>query len=288
MNIKKRILFLCLALSSITVSAADSLEVRIKLKSVDDVLTFNQSFVPDANMEYSWMVLIDSDNDPTTGNTVGYGGNTGFDVALSVSYFKPPGSTPPQNGSIVSITSKNTVILNGAQGIVANDIRAFIDYADTSLVLRGSKANPELANVAVGNRYFASTTYYSSTGTVYDVSSVATISDAITDPVDDVDYSFIDIKGVSINLGTVGISESVDNSIALKIFPNPSNGMFSVKSETKISRIEIVNILGERIYSTQINSEEADIDLSEQQKGIYFYQLIYDKQILKTGKIIIE
>lgn len=288
MNTKKYFLYLCLALSSMTVKASDSLEVKIKLKSVSDVLTFNQSFVPNNSLEYSWTVLIDSDNNPSTGNTTAaYGGNTGFDVALSVTHFKIGSST--QTGSIVSNnTQKNTSILNGNLASVANEIRAFINYTDTSLVIRGSAANAELANVAAGNRYFVYTMYYSSTGIVTDVSAISTIPAIITDPLNDVTSSFIDIKEVSINLGSVGISESVANKSALNIFPNPSNGIFSVKSETKILRIEIVNTFGWKVYSTQINSEKADIDLSKQPKGIYFYQLTGDRQILKTGKIILE
>lgn len=287
MNTQKKILYLCLALSSTTVKAADSLEVRIKLKSVNDVLTFNQTFVPDNYQEYAWMVLIDSDNNPSTGNTgVGYGGNTGFDVALSISNFKLTGSTP-QTGSIVSnYTQKKTIILNGTQGTVANNIVAFIDYTDSSIVMRGSTTFPELVNVTSANRYFAITTYYSSSGiTVNDVSAIATIPNAITDSVNDVNYSFIDIKDVSINMGTVGISESATNIFALNIYPNPSSGIFKIESgNIKNFNLKVFNLLGKEIMQQQTNNE---IDLSNFSKGIYFVK-IYESTKIYTKKIIVQ
>lgn len=74
----------------------------------------------------------------------------------------------------------------------------------------------------------------------------------------------------------------------LLIFPNPSNGIFAVKAETKISMIEITDLLGKIIYLEQIDYDQADIDLSRHPKGIYFYKIKNDKEILKTGKIIIQ
>ena len=72
------------------------------------------------------------------------------------------------------------------------------------------------------------------------------------------------------------------------VYPNSSNGIFYVKSEIQISKIEIVNVLGEIIYSAQINSDRAEIDLNKQPKGIYFYQIQSDRKNVKTGEIIID
>ena len=287
MNIKLNIICLFLALGSITLKAADTLVVRIKLKSVNDVLTFNQAFVPDNHQEYAWMVLIDTDNNPATGNTVGYGGNTGFDVALSISNFKLTGSVE-QTGSIVSVTQKSTIILNGTSGTVAHSISAFLDYADTSIVIKAPKTYTELANVAVGNRYFAFSTYYPSTGiTVNDASPVVTIPNTISDPANDVNYSFIDIKKVSINLGTVGIPESETNKNMLNIYPNPSSGIFKVETgAVKNGTLKVINLLGKEVLQQTLNNE---IDLSEAPKGIYFVRFMAnDGSVINDRKIIVQ
>jgi hypothetical protein len=283
MKIKNVFLYLCIALCSITVNAADSLEVRIKLKSVNDTLTFNQSFVPNNSMEYQWTILIDSDNNSATGNTVGYGGNTGFDVGLTVAHFKIGGAT--QTGSIVSInTQKNTVIFNGSSSMSANAIRAFIDYTDTSLVMRGATVFAELSNVAAGNRYFAYATYYSSTGIITDVSSVSTIPTMIADPLNDVPSSFIDMKELNINFVTTDISESYANDIAFNVFPNPSSGIFKIESSDVLNAsLKVFNLLGEEVLHQQIGNE---INLCNAPKGIYFVKMNVGQTLL-TKEVVI-
>ena len=66
----------------------------------------------------------------------------------------------------------------------------------------------------------------------------------------------------------------LNNNFEISILPNPSSGFFVINSLEKISSIEITNLLGEKIYSSQINSEKAEIDLSKQPKGIYFIKII--------------
>ncbi len=91
---------------------------------------------------------------------------------------------------------------------------------------------------------------------------------------------------------TTGISENILNE-GISIYPNPSAGLLTIKyseyttPDTKYE-IEIYNVLGKKIYYAQINSDKAVIDLNKQPNGIYIYQIKSEKEILKTGKIIIE
>ncbi len=86
--------------------------------------------------------------------------------------------------------------------------------------------------------------------------------------------------------GLTGINElSADNLFS--VFPNPGNGIFLIKSEIKNSSIEIVNVLGEKVYATKINSAQSEIDLSKQPQGIYFIKLI-SEQGTATKKLIIQ
>lgn len=85
------------------------------------------------------------------------------------------------------------------------------------------------------------------------------------------------------HLGTFEITNNLNTSI----FPNPSDGEFIIKSEGFGSKnLEIYNILGENVYSTNINSQTSIINLMVP-SGTYFLQL-------KTGqgtankKIIIQ
>ncbi|MES2835964.1 MAG: T9SS type A sorting domain-containing protein [Bacteroidota bacterium] len=60
------------------------------------------------------------------------------------------------------------------------------------------------------------------------------------------------------------------------VYPNPTNGKLKILGiETsyikKDENFEIYNLLGEKIYSTKINSDEYEIDVSNLQNGIYTY-----------------
>lgn len=87
------------------------------------------------------------------------------------------------------------------------------------------------------------------------------------------------------NLTSVGLSEN--SAITTTIYPNPSTGLFTIESEKIISTIEIVNMLGEKIYSSQLNSEKATIDLSKKTKGIYFLSMMSEGKVMAVKKLIV-
>jgi len=81
---------------------------------------------------------------------------------------------------------------------------------------------------------------------------------------------------------------------SIEIYPNPSNGNITIRFECNSSfansyTLRIINSLSQIIYSTSINTKQTTVDFSTwAEKGIYFYQLINDKCIIKTGKLIVE
>lgn len=67
----------------------------------------------------------------------------------------------------------------------------------------------------------------------------------------------------------------------LLLYPNPTNGYLNISFDTKeneIAQIQIINLLGEMTYATQIDTEIGEnlftIDLSELHKGLYLVQLV--------------
>lgn len=97
---------------------------------------------------------------------------------------------------------------------------------------------------------------------------------------------------------TVGLSSGIENysvveNPELKAWPNPSDGQlnldFNLPYRTDGS-VEIVNMLGNRIYFDEFKSFIADsrsIDLSAQPKGVYFITL-KTSQWLMSKKIILQ
>jgi len=67
----------------------------------------------------------------------------------------------------------------------------------------------------------------------------------------------------------------------LLLYPNPTNGYLNISFDTKeneIAQIQIINLLGEMAYATQIDTEIGEnlftIDLPELHKGLYLVKLV--------------
>lgn len=88
--------------------------------------------------------------------------------------------------------------------------------------------------------------------------------------------------------GTTTIHEEEDNTY-LSICPNPSSGKFNVIMDEKfpIGRIEIFDIVGQKVRSVSPASAQFSIDLSDQPKGIYFVQVSVNNS-LKVRKIVVQ
>jgi len=91
-----------------------------------------------------------------------------------------------------------------------------------------------------------------------------------------------------------GIAEYNEPFNAITVFPNPANGKFTVNSKIKISKIEVINVQGKKVYTSQINTAQSileglstEIDLSNESKGIYFVNIIAGEKTYNS-KIIIQ
>ena len=88
-----------------------------------------------------------------------------------------------------------------------------------------------------------------------------------------------------IDSGEVGIEE---NDVDFAIFPNPSQGYFTLTSNITIKGdLNIMDVQGRIVYKDIINGVTKDIDLNLN-AGIYFVSILSEKGITKAEKIIIE
>lgn len=91
-----------------------------------------------------------------------------------------------------------------------------------------------------------------------------------------------------INMATLEVSDPiVENSI---IFPNPSNGNFTIRVQDVSflgGQMVILDELGKVIYKETVNSEETDLRLQGLASGIYLLRIAnHDKEFVK--KIVIQ
>ncbi|MFC2104042.1 C25 family cysteine peptidase [Bacteroidota bacterium] len=80
----------------------------------------------------------------------------------------------------------------------------------------------------------------------------------------------------------------------MKIFPNPSNGLFNLEFSSNISeiyQIEVYNLIGSKVYSDKIEgttSINQQINISQKAKGIYFVTVKSDKGSILTKRLIVK
>ena len=89
---------------------------------------------------------------------------------------------------------------------------------------------------------------------------------------------------------STGVNET-DEWSGTKIFPDPSSGIFNVSvpdPNFRSGRIEIYNVLGEQIFSSDLNAVETNINISDRPQGIYFVRLSSGKKNLNRKIILVK
>jgi len=88
-----------------------------------------------------------------------------------------------------------------------------------------------------------------------------------------------------------GVNEVKENEAGVNVYPNPNIGSFTLEL-TNINenyKVEIYNMLGEKVYQSTTNSDNIQINLSGQSQGIYLYRVISENgNLLGEGKVIIQ
>jgi uncharacterized delta-60 repeat protein len=97
------------------------------------------------------------------------------------------------------------------------------------------------------------------------------------------DFALVRYNGSATSTGITSLSANQ----SISIFPNPSNGIFTIQCADKILDLEIINAFGEKCITTTVNSQQETVNLSSQPNGIYFLQLKTDQGVLNK-KIVLQ
>ena len=171
---------------------------------------------------------------------------------------------------------------------------------DTSVLINVSTINASISKpvtICQGD----STTLYTSGGGTYKWSTGATTSSVEVKPASTTTYSVIVTNGactkdtsVTITVqicSTSGVNELQGEGEKIKVYPNPSNGIFELvitnEAKQSLNTVEIYNVLGQQVYQTNIKPGSTEINLRSQPQGIYLYRVITETgNLVGEGKIV--
>lgn len=72
----------------------------------------------------------------------------------------------------------------------------------------------------------------------------------------------------------------------VNIYPNPTNGILNIKAEN-INRVEIFNLVGQKIYNVDLNRDEFSIDMNQYGNGLYLVR-ISANGVETTKRVVVE
>jgi plastocyanin len=102
-------------------------------------------------------------------------------------------------------------------------------------------------------------------------------------------HASMGMKGtIIVNPSSLNVKENKPE-LNFSLYPNPTNGVFNVNlnSSVDVSKIEVYNLLGEVVYNTNVVTAKTTIDLSNNERGIYFVKIFVNEAVL-TKKIVLQ
>lgn len=104
------------------------------------------------------------------------------------------------------------------------------------------------------------------------------------------EYTFRNIRGdstIRVNFRLAGRVNDINLIHRVSIFPNPAKEMLTVKTETKFQMCEIMNMVGQLLYTAVVSENEFQVNISSFNAGVYLIRLSGAKGVV-TKKIVIE
>ncbi|WP_264537537.1 delta-60 repeat domain-containing protein [Flavobacterium sp. N1736] len=90
---------------------------------------------------------------------------------------------------------------------------------------------------------------------------------------------------ITVNTSTLGVDEVALNTI--KIYPNPIKDKITVSNTANIEKIELYNLIGQKIFENSFLSNEINIDLTNYKTGVYLLKIFSEGKVY-VNKVIKE
>ena len=191
---------------------------------------------------------------------------------------------------------KNTIVVAPQQVDDFNQLNAN-SFADPLITNNKFTIEPNVAvNMTAGKRIELLPGFETKTGAIFtaSINNINCTNGFRIFSKDDIyDKSFDNLTS-SINLDSlisskVEVKEQSINNYSISIFPNPTAANINITQLNNFvgGNIEIINLMGQVIFTTTINSNQLSVNLSEYPKGIYLVKISSDKEQV-IEKIVLE
>jgi len=112
-------------------------------------------------------------------------------------------------------------------------------------------------------------------------------------------YTFFDVNNpndsvqvvVQYLAGTVGIADLNKEKLEVSTYPNPATDVlnFNINSELNdVKTYELLNITGSVVRSEATQQNKTKFNVSDLAEGLYIYRVSSEKEIIKTGRVVIK
>ncbi|MBR9914784.1 MAG: T9SS type A sorting domain-containing protein [Algicola sp.] len=157
-------------------------------------------------------------------------------------------------------------------------------YTETSYDITDTDPTPAITGISDG--VFSSTPaglmIDPNTG-IIDVSASAVGNYTITYSVGPNDFY---TSSRSIDITDDSLSVNDQESVSMKLYPNPTNGMIHIASSIQLKEVKIYNLVGQHIMTKRIENNMSSINMSEFSTGSYLMTFYSDNQSLGSKLIV--
>ncbi|MBR1680991.1 T9SS type A sorting domain-containing protein [bacterium] len=83
----------------------------------------------------------------------------------------------------------------------------------------------------------------------------------------------------------VGLNDAENTSVS--VYPNPASELVKVNTNNNIDNVELINTLGQVVYTSEVNNNATQINVAGMQKGTYFVKINANGKSF-TSKVILK
>lgn len=98
------------------------------------------------------------------------------------------------------------------------------------------------------------------------------------------DQMAVAIDDVQITAG-VGVES---HEVTFGVYPNPANNMININASENMQKIQILNMAGQCVYSSQVGGNNTQVNVSNMADGMYFVKIYTDNGNVSTQKIVVR